>query len=149
MVEVELNRMLALGVLEPSTSAWASPLVLIPKKDGTARFCIDYRRLNQATKKDAYPLPRIDDTLELMRGSVCFCTLDLASGYWQLELAAADREKTAVITHKGLFQFTVLPFGLCNAPSTFERFMDNLLGDLVGRVCLVYKIGRASCRERV
>ena len=138
MVEVELNRMLALGVLEPSTSAWASPLVLIPKKDGTARFCIDYRRLNQATKKDAYPLPRIDDTLELMRGSVCFCTLDLASGYWQLELAAEDREKTAVITHKGLFQFTVLPFGLCNAPSTFKRFMDNLLGALVGRVCLVY-----------
>ena len=138
LVEEEISRMLELGVLEPSTSAWASPLVLIPKKDGKARFCIDYRKLNGVTKKDAYPLPRIDETLELLKGSNYFCTLDLASGYWQLELGAVDREKTAVITHKGLFQFTVLPFGLCNAPSTFERFMEAMLGALVGQVCLVY-----------
>ena len=127
--------MIGLGVLEPSVGAWASPLVLIPKKDGKPRFCIDYRQLNKVTKKDAYPLHRIDDTLELLRGAKYFCTLDLASGYWQMALAPEDREKTAVITHKGLYQFTVLPFGLCNAPSTF---MEMVLKDLVGHCCLVY-----------
>ena len=138
LVENELERMIQLGVLEPSCGSWASPLVLITKKDGQPRFCIDYRMLNQCTKKDAYPLPRIDETLEMMRGSEYFCTLDLASGYWQLAMAPEDREKTAVITHKGLYQFTVLPFGLCNAPSTFERFMEITLKGMVGRTCLVY-----------
>ena len=130
--------MLELGVLEPSVSSWASPLVLITKKDGKPRFCVDYRQLNTVTVRDAYPLPRIDDTLELLQGAKYFTTLDLASGYWQLALHPDDREKTAVVSHFGLFQFTVLPFGLTNAPATFERFMETQLKGCLGKTCLVY-----------
>ena len=85
---------------------------------------MDYHRLNLATVKDAYPLPRIDDTLDMLAGKRWFSTLDLASGYWQVSLSPEARCKTAFATHSGLFQFKVMPFGLCNAPATFERLMD-------------------------
>ena len=88
------------------------------------RFCVDYRRLNDATVKDAYPLPRIDDTLDMLAGKQWFSTLDLASGYWQVSLSQEARIKTAFATHSGLFQFNVMTFGLCNAPATFERLID-------------------------
>ena len=90
--------MLAIGIIQESNSAWSSPTVLVKKKDGTTRFCIDYRRLNQATKVDAYPLPHIEDSLNTLGGARFFCSLDLASGYWQVEMDAADREKTALVT---------------------------------------------------
>ena len=137
-VEEEIERMLRLGVLEPSTGSWASPIVPVSKKDGKLRFCVDFRALNSVTRKDAYPIPRIGEVLELLQGAAYFCTLDLASGYWQVPMHEADREKTATITHLGLYQFTVLPFGLCNAPSTFERMMETLLKGMVGKDCLVY-----------
>ena len=91
---------------------------------------MDYRKLNLATIKDAYPLPRIDDTLDMLAGKQWFSTLDLASGYWQVSLSPEARCKTAFATHSGLFQFRVMPFGLCNAPATFERLMDRVLQGL-------------------
>ena len=108
------------------------------KKDGGTRFCVDYRQLNDATVKDAYPLPRIDDTLDMLAGKQWFSTLDLASGYWQVSLSRDARAKTAFATHSGLFQFRVMPFGLCNAPATFERLMDRVLQGLRWSRCLVY-----------
>ena len=133
-----LDDMLSRGIIEPSCGPWASPIVLVRKKDGTTRFCVDFRRLNDCTRKDAQPLPRIDDTLDALGGARYFSTLDLASGYWQVEVDSKDREKTAFVTPFGLFQFRVMPFGLCNAPATFQRLMERVLAGLHWVTCLVY-----------
>lgn len=135
---IEVERMLDHDIIEPSMSAWASPIVLVKKKDGSTRFCVDYRKLNDVTEKDSYPLPRIDDTLDTLSGAKWFSTLDLASGYWQVEVQERDRPKTAFVTGSGLFQFKVLPFGLCNAPATFERLMERVLKGLQWQTCLLY-----------
>ena len=108
------------------------------KKDGGTHFCVDYRRLNDVTVKDAYPLPWIDDTLDMLAGKQQFSTLDLDSGYWQVSLSQDARAKTAFAIHSSLFQFRVMPFGLCNAPATFERLMDRVLHGLRWSRCLVY-----------
>lgn len=126
------------GVIEESESPWCSPVVLVKKKDGTTRFCVDYRGLNDVTKKDSYPLPRIDDTFDALSGSSLFSTLDLKSGYWQVELDERSKEKTAFSIGNGLWQFNVMPFGLCNAPATFERLMESVLRGLNWKTCLVY-----------
>ena len=99
---------------------------------------MDYRKFNLVTVKDAYPLPRVDDTLDMLAGKRWFSTLDLASGYWQVSLSPEGRCKTAFATHSGLFQFRVMSFGLCNAPATFERLMDRVLQGLRWSSCLVY-----------
>ena len=130
--------MISLRQIEPSDSPWASPVVLVTKKDGTTRFCVDYRRLNALTTKDAYPLPRIDDSLRLLGNQPWFSTMDLASGYWQVAMSPEPKCKAAFVTNEGLFQFRVMPFGLCNAPATFERLMDHLLCGMRWSRCLVY-----------
>ena len=132
--EACVTEMLTGGQIEPSDSPWSAPVVLVTKKDGGTRFCVEYRRLNLATVKDAYPLPRRDDTLDMLAGKRWFSKLDLASGYWQVSLSPEARCKTAFATHSGLFQFKVMPFGLCNAPATFERLMDQVYRDYVGPV---------------
>ena len=114
------------GVVKPSSSPWSSPIVLVPKKDGSLRFCVDYRRLNSITKKDVYPLPRIEDILVTLGKAKYFSTLDLASGYWQIKLDPASAQKTAFTSHCGLHEFTRMPFGLCNAPGTFQRLMQTV-----------------------
>ena len=109
------------------------------KKDGTLRFCIDFRKLNDATVKDAHPLPRIDNTLEALKGAKIFSTLDLKSGYWQVPIKEEHKSKTAFRTSSGqLYEFNRLPFGLCNTPATFSRLMDNVRSGLSWEVCLYY-----------
>ena len=129
---------MAKDVIKPSHSPWSSPIILVRKKDGSTRFCIDFRKVNSITKKDAYTLPRVDDTLDTLGGSKIFSTLDLASGYWQVEVAEEDRLKTAFTTPEELYEFKVMPFELCNAPATFQRLMDHVLNDLKWTECLVY-----------
>lgn len=138
VIRREVQQMLRDGIIRESASEWASPVVIVPKKDGSLRFCVDYRKLNAVTRKDVYPLPRIDDTLESLAGAVLFSSLDLASGYWQIPVEASDQPKTAFVTSFGLYEFTRMPFGLCNAPSTFQRCMDLLLSGLKWVHCLVY-----------
>ena len=130
--------MLANDIIEESSSPWASPIVLATKKDGSTRFCVDYRRLNSVTEDVAYPLPRIDEALDCLGNSEWFSTLDLASGYWQVELDAAAKEKSAFVTHRGLHQFKVMPFGLKGAPATFQRLMASIFGDYLWLILLIY-----------
>ncbi|XP_058864420.1 uncharacterized protein LOC131706752 [Acipenser ruthenus] len=136
--EQVLEEMKAAGIIEPSDSPWTSPVVMVRKKDGKWRFCVDYRRVNDVTEKDSYPLPRIDESLDLVAGSRWFSSLDLRSGYWQVALDPSARPKTAFSTGRGLWQFTVMPFGLCNAPATFERLMEKVLAGVPPSECLVY-----------
>ena len=134
----EVDKMLKLGVIEPSQSPWSSRPVLVRKRDNTLRFCVDYRTLNSFTKKDAFPLPRIDECLDALAGAKWFCTLDLSAGYWQIAMDEKDKEKTAFTTARGHYQFSVLPFGLCNGPATLERLMELVLGGLDLSTCLCY-----------
>ncbi len=136
--QAKVQKMLDKGVIEPCQSSWVSPVVLVTKKDGSTRFCVDYRKVNEVTRKDAYPLPQIDDTLDALRGSEYFSTLDLYSGYWQVKMDPADIDKTAFVTGQGLFRFTVMPFSLCTAPATFERLMELVLSGLYWKICLIY-----------
>ena len=136
--EQYLKDQLESGVVVPSSSAWSSPVCLVRKKDGSVRWCIDYRKLNDVTVKDAYPLPRIDSCLDCLASAKLFSTLDLQSGYWQLNLEEKDRCKTAFITKYGLYEYTTLPFGLCGAPSTFQRCMEMVLRGLQWKTLLIY-----------
>jgi hypothetical protein len=113
-------------------------VVLVRKKNGNLRCSVGYRRLNDVTKKDCFPLPRIDDTLDTLAVAKWFSTLDLKSGYWQVALYPEDKEKTAFSTGQGLWEITVMPFGLCNAPATFERLMESVLRGLTYEAYLVY-----------
>ena len=134
-----MKEMLRDGVIRPSISPWASPVVMVKKKDRSMRFCVDFRKVNDVTIKDAHPLPRIDDTLESLHGAKFFSILDLKSGYWQLPIREQDKEKTAFRTCSGqLYEFNQLPFGLCNAPATFSRLMDRALAGLAWNICLYY-----------
>lgn len=138
VIDAEVDKMLKDNVIEEGQGAWGFPVVLVKKKDGSVRFCIDYRMLNNITKKDVYPLPRIDDTIESMHGARRFTSLDLHAGYWQVPVAEEDRDKTGFVTRRGLFRFIRMPFGLANAPGTFQRMMDKVLRGLSWQCCLVY-----------
>lgn len=138
IINDQAQEMLSKGVIRESSSPWAAPVILVKKKDNSWRFCVDYRRLNAVTKKDVYPLPRIDDAIDCLHSASYFSSLDLRSGYWQIPVHPSDKEKTAFVTPDGLFEFNVMPFGLCNAPATFERFMDTILRGLKWEICMCY-----------
>ena len=133
-----LEKLQQQGSVRPSCSPWASPIVLVRKKDGTARPCVDYRCLNALTRKDAFPLPRTDDCLDAVTGAVWFSTLDVTSAYNQVPIKVEDIPKTAFITKYGLFEYTTMPFGLCNAPATFQCSMELALRGLQWSCCLIY-----------
>jgi len=126
------------GVIEPCNSEWASNVVLVKKKDGSVRFCVDYRRLNLLTKKDAYPLPRIDRCPDTLAGSVWYSTFDLRSGFHQVAMDPRDINKTTFVCHRGTFRYPKMPFGLCNAPASLQRLMDIVLTGLNYEICLAY-----------
>ena len=129
-VKSELQDMLSAGIIEPSTSEWSAPIVLVKKKDGSLRLCVDYRKLNHISEGDAYPMPRIDELIDRVGGSTYISTLDLTKGYWQVPVAESDRPKTAFSTPFGLYQFNTMPFGLQGAPATFQRLMDCVIQGL-------------------
>ena len=130
--------MLKLKVIEPSHIEWASPVFLVPKPDGSPRFVIDYRQLNERTLRDLYPLPRMDDCLKSLGDAQLVSTLDCNAGYWKIPIAEEDKPKKAFTCHCGTYHCTRLPFGLCNAPATFQRAIDMILSGVKWQCVLVY-----------
>ena len=137
-IDDQVDILMKTGMASPSMSPWASNVVLVKKSDGSLRFCIDYRQLNSITVKDSFPLPRIDTCFDALAGAKYFSSLDLRSGYWQVENDPATADKTTFITRRGAFKFNVLPFGLSNAPAIFQRLMNLVLQGLTWEACLVF-----------
>ena len=138
-VQEEIKEMLDKGVIVPGRSPYISPIVMAPKKDRTNRMCIDYRKLNEITTKDAYPLPRIGQTIDALQGAGYFSSVDLASGYWQVPVGDKDRHKTAFSTPEGgLYEFVKMPFGLTNAPATFQCLMNEIFKEDLFKHVLVF-----------
>jgi len=137
-IDKPVDTLLHNDFVEPVASPWASNVVLVRKKDGSHRLCVDYRRVNAITRKDSYPLPHIDMCLGSIDGAVYFSTLDLSSDYHNIPIRESDRDKSAFVTRKGCFRYKVLSFGLTTAPSVFQRLMDLVLCGLTYESCLVY-----------
>ncbi len=138
VVKQQIEEMLKNDIIRPSSSPYGSPILLVKKKDSDYRFCVDYRKLNENTVKDRYPLPRIDETIDSLHGAMYFSTLDLASGYWQIELDEESKPKTAFTTEFGHFEFNRMPFGLQGAPSSFQRLMNHIFREELNMFVLVY-----------
>ncbi len=138
VLKEEIDKLQKAEAIEPSISPFASPVILVRKKDGTMRLCIDFKKLNAITKQNAHPLPRIEDIFDTLSGSKYFTTLDMAMGYHQVEVHPDDREKTAFTTPFGLFQYKVMIFGLATAPATFMRLMTIVFSGMLYNTCLAY-----------
>ena len=138
VIKDEITKMLEANIIEPSFAPWCSPIKIVPKPDGSPRFCINYFKLNALTKKDTYPLPRIDDLIDMMAGKTYITTLDCFSGYWQVRLSPQSKDYTTFISPFGIFRFNVMPFGLTNAPAHFSRVMNRIFCDYVFVFMLVY-----------
>jgi hypothetical protein len=137
-LKMQLKELLDLGLIHPSVSPWGAPVIFIRKKDGSWRLCIDYRQLNKATIKNQYPLPRIDDLFDQMKGATVFSKIDLRSGYHQLRIKEEDIPKTAFKTRFGHYEFTVLPFGLTNAPGVFMSLMNGVFREYLDKFVQVF-----------
>lgn len=137
-IQRQVDDLLDRNIIQESHSPWSSSIVLVRKKDNTFRFCIDYQKLNAITIRDSHPIPRQDDSLDALNSSSFFSVMDLSSGYWQVPLHPNDKEKTAFTTGTSLYHFNVMPFGLINAPMTFQRLMEVALHGLHWSKCLIY-----------
>nr|KAG5685189.1 hypothetical protein BaRGS_019900 [Batillaria attramentaria] len=138
-VRSHLQQLLASGIIRPSHSPWASNVVLARKKDGSLRMCIDFRQLNNRTVKDSYALPRVEEILDCLAGSQYFTVLDMKSGYYQVEIEEHHKQRTAfTVGPLGFFEYNRLPFGLCNAPATYQRLMEDIFGEFNLKTCLIY-----------
>lgn len=137
-VKERIKELMAAGHIQPSKSPWAAPVLFAKKKDGSLRFCVDYRALNKATVKNRYPLPNADSLMEKLGGATVFSKIDLRSGYYQIKVAEEDIYKTAFSTNYGHYEFTVMPFGLCNAPATFMQLMNDVFRDFLNIFVVVY-----------
>jgi Reverse transcriptase (RNA-dependent DNA polymerase)/RNase H-like domain found in reverse transcriptase len=138
VIRLQVEEMLANGIIRSSRSGWSSGVVLVKKKNGEYRFCVDYRGLNKMLSDDSYPLPVIDDLLSYLEGSKYFSSLDLFSGYWQLPMAEESIHLTAFCTNEGLYEFLRLPFGVKTAPKLFQRSLDLVLAGLKWSECILY-----------
>ena len=137
-IQREVTQLLAKGLIQPSFSPWGSPVLVVDKKDGGMRMCIDYRKLNANTRKDAYPLPRIDDCLQTLKNAVYMTVLDLQDAYHHIGMQPGQEAKTAFVTRYGLYEWCVMPFGATGAPGAFQRHVDKVLFGLNGRICVAY-----------
>ena len=137
-LRTQVETLLEQGWIRPSSSPYGAPVIFVPKKNGQWRMCIDYRALNKITVKNRYPLPRIEELLDRLHGARYFSKIDLHSGYHQIRVREADIAKTAFVTRYGSFEYLVMPFGLCNAPATFQRIMNTILRDGLDKFVLVF-----------
>jgi len=137
-IEKQVKKILDLGVIEPPDAEWSFRVLVVPNPGGHFRFCADYRRLNERTVKNVYPIPRMHDCLDSLGDATVFSAMDSNARSWQIPVAAEDRDKTKFTSHTGLFRFLRLPFGLVNAPASFQRALDIILSSLRWQTCLVY-----------
>ena len=134
----QLNDMLQKGLIRPSASPWGSPVLFVDKRDGTIRMCVDYRKLNEVTIKNKYPLPKIEDLFDQLNGARVFSKIDLRTGYHQLKVRESDIPKTAFTTRYGLFEYTVMSFGLTNAPAYFMNLMNKIFMKYLDKFVVVF-----------
>ena len=137
-IDRQVDEMVHNGIIQQSVSPWSTPVVLVKKKDGSFRFCVDFRKLNKVTKLDSFPMPLVADALYSLAGTSLFSCLDLKSGFWQIHMHSGSREKTAFATHNGLNEFLTMPFGLSNSGASFQRLMGHILRGFEYRFTLIY-----------